>query len=190
MLKRSKFEKTFRDVRHAKCQITWIRSKMAAHVAAKVKHMAAHAHTNLATATTITNNLQHDHHTCRHMAAWNGPKRHAFGAGLCIKRQQWALFHNANANLCLHCKVTRGWPAKMSHIHQTHTLCRHMAAPTSHCYHERHEKHSKNKTQKMQQFVGANNGAVPPHGGTTRHVHANLTNPRPPPQRHRTDRSA
>ena len=73
MLKRSKFEKTFRDVRHAKCQITWIRSKMAAHVAAKVKHMAAHAHTNLATATTITNNLQHDHHTCRHMAAWNGP---------------------------------------------------------------------------------------------------------------------
>ena len=82
MLKRSKFEKTFRDVRHAKCQITWIRSKMAAHVAAKVKHMAAHAHTNLATATTITNNLQHDHHTCRHMAAWNGPKRHAFGADL------------------------------------------------------------------------------------------------------------
>ena len=145
MLKRSKFEKTFRDVRHAKCQITWIRSKMAAHVAAKVKHMAAHAHTNLATATTITNNLQHDHHTCRHMAAWNGPKRHAFGAGLCIKRQQWALFHNANANLCLHCKVTRGWPAKMSHIHQTHTLCRHMAAPTHHCRHNNVQKIKRRK---------------------------------------------
>ena len=26
----------------------------------------------------------------------------------------------------------------------------------------------------MQQFIGAHNGAVPPHGGTTRHVHANL----------------
>ena len=27
--------------------------------------------------------------------------------------------------------------------------------------------------QKMQHFIGAHNGAVPPHGGTTRHVHAN-----------------
>ena len=132
--------------------------------------MAASACANLATAASITNNLHHDQFTCRHMAAQNGHKRHAFGADLCSQRQQMTLFHNANANLCLHCKVTRGWPAKMSHIHQTHTLCRHMAAPTLHC---RHEKNSKNKTQKMQQFIGAHNGAVPPHGGTTRHVHAN-----------------
>ena len=107
--------------------------------------MAASAHTNLATATTITNNLQHDHHTCRHMAAWNGHKRHAFGADLCIKRQQMTLIHNANVNLCPHCKMPRGWPANMRHIHQTHTLCRHMAAPTHHCRHNNVQKIKRRK---------------------------------------------